>query len=376
MTFLFLSWRDIRSPKSGGAEVHTHGLMKCFLREGCRIVHFAPIYEHLPAQEEIDGITYIRQGGVFSVIGKARKYYHKHKNEIDYVVDQCNTHRFFTRFWVPQRKRIFYIHQLTREIWDINMRFPLSWIGKYSETFMLRLQRNDKTIALSESTKKDLLEIGFDSNNVSIIPIAVDDSIIGVPMTSGEEKEQRAFAYVGRYSKYKGIDSAIEALGIVREKYGNVKLHIIGKRDDEVVCTVIVPMAEKYGFSYGEDDDYDVVLHGFVSEKDKYQWMQKCQALLFPSQREGWGIIVTEAAALGTPSIVFDNPGCKDAVNYGKAGYLCKENTPEELARLMLDCIQNEVEYRKKRQAAYDFAQRFSWKENQKIVKAFLESLA
>lgn len=137
MIFLFLSWRDIRFPKSGGAEVHTHGLMKCFLREGCRIVHFAPIYEHLPAQEEIDGITCIKQKGIFSVIGRAKKYYQNFKKEIDSVVDQCNTHRFFTRFWVPRNKRNFYIHQLIREIWNFNMKFPLSLIGKHTETSML-----------------------------------------------------------------------------------------------------------------------------------------------------------------------------------------------------------------------------------------------
>lgn len=42
----------------------------------------------------------------------------------------------------------------------------------------------------------------------------------------------------------------------------------------------------------------------------------------------------------------------------------------------MIKCIQDDAEYMKKRQSAYDFAQGFSWKENQTIIKAFLESLA
>ncbi len=375
-TFLFLSWRDIRSPKSGGAEVHTHGLMRCFLQEGCRVIHFAPVYESLPTEEEIDGITYLRQGGIASVIKKARKYYHQHKNEIDYVVDQCNTHRFFTRFWVPQKKRIFYIHQLTKEIWDINMKFPLSWIGKHTENAMLRLQRFDWTITVSESTRDDLLKVGFQKERIVIVPNAANEEILGLPLPPVSLKLPHTFLYAGRYSKYKGIDAAIKALGMVKAYCGKVKLHILGKKDEDVIRDMIAPLAQEYGFSYGVSEDCDVVLHGFVSGEEKYQWMRDSYALLFPSLREGWGIIVTEAAALGTPSIVYDSPGCRDAVNYGKAGYLCKENTSEELARLMLNCMQNEAEYSEKRQSAYDFAQRFSWKENQKIVKAFLESLA
>ena len=88
-------------------------------------------------------------------------YYKKNRKNIDFVVDQCNTHRFFTPFWVKRKKENFYIHQLTREIWDINLNPPISTIGKLMETPLLWIYRKDYTITVSNSTKKDLLEIGF-----------------------------------------------------------------------------------------------------------------------------------------------------------------------------------------------------------------------
>lgn len=139
-----------------------------------------------------------------------------------------------------------------------------------------------------------------------------------------------------------------------------------------VVKEVIEPFSKKYGFTFGKEADNDIVLCGFVSEEDKYSIMKNSLALLFPSIREGWGLIVTEAAAMGTPSIVYDNPGCRDAVNYGKAGYMCSQNTPENLAEQMIICIENKKEYEEKRKAAYDYAQRFSWKNNTKIIDDIL----
>ena len=72
-------------------------------------------------------------------------------------------------------------------------------------------------------------------------------------------------------------------------------------------------------------------------------------------------MIVTEAAAVGTPSIVFNTTGCCDAVNYGEAGYLCLSNTVEELYNKMLMCVENKDEYEQMRKRAYEFSNKFNW---------------
>ena len=367
-TILALSWRDIRSPKSGGAEVHTYNLMKCLKEQNYKFISFAPHYDGVPDNEVDENITYIRKGNIITVIFHAFCYYRKNRKTIDYVINQCNTHNFFTRLWVPKRKRIFYIHQLTREIWDINAGFPLNIIGKTLENFSLRLNRHDYTITVSESTKQELVELGFDPNKIYLAYNAVNPEIIK-DKVDDNKISNRDFIYVGRYSKYKGIDAAIEALGMVHKKYPDAKLRIVGKEDQAFIDEIIAPISQKYNLTIGNNDNCDIIICGFVLEEEKLRLMEKSKALLFPSIREGWGIIVSEAAARGTPSIVYNSPGARDAVNFGKAGYMCDSNNPSDLAKLMLDTIENVNRYTDIQHKALAYVKRFSWNHNRDEIE-------
>lgn len=170
---LLLSWRDIRSPKSGGAEIFTHEMLKRSQQGRFQFIHFSPQFEGMPEHEVIDGITYIRKGNIYSVIYYAMRYYRRHRGKIDYVINQANTHQFFTRFWVEASKRIFFIHQLTREIWFENAKFPLNVIGFHMEPLMLKLARKDRTLTVSPSTRYDLLKLGFHPDRVHLLPEAL-----------------------------------------------------------------------------------------------------------------------------------------------------------------------------------------------------------
>lgn len=367
-TILALSWRDIRSPKSGGAEVHTYNLMKCLKEQNYNFISFAPHYDGVSDNEVDENITYIRKGNIITVIFHAFCYYRKNRKTIDYVINQCNTHNFFTRLWVPKKKRIFYIHQLTREIWDINAGFPLNIIGKTLENFSLRLNRHDYTITVSESTKQELVELGFDTDKIYLAYNAVDPEIIK-DKVDDNKVSNRDFIYVGRYSKYKGIDASIEALGMVHEKYPDAKLRIVGKEDQAFIDEIIAPISQKYNLTIGNNDNCDIIICGFVSEDEKLRLMEKSKALLFPSIREGWGIIVSEAAARGTPSIVYNSPGARDAVAFGNAGYMCDSNNPSDLAKLMLDTIENANRYTDIQHKALAYVKRFSWNHNRDEIE-------
>jgi len=371
-TILFLSWRDIRAPKMGGAEIFTHEMMKRSDLTRFRIIHFSPLFEGGVEEEEIDGITYLRRGGVLSVISEARKYYRSHRQEIDYVVDQCNTHRFFTPFWVEREKRIFFIHQLTREIWFRHMSFPASLAGYLTESPLLRLSRRDYTITVSPSTKEDLLKLGFRKDRVFIIPEGID-------FTHWTQKDflpkepSPTFIYVGRYAKYKGIDATIEAFGILKREYPDARLLVLGKKNPSYLDRQLAPLCRKYSLDFESGKDVD--FKGFVSEDEKLKLMSRSHCLVFPSLREGWGLIITEAAAVGTPSIVYDSAGTRDAVDYGKAGYLCRENTVESIHTLMKRVIEQKEEYTLIRKTSHDFSRNFHWENTGKAFTDFMNTL-
>lgn len=119
----------------------------------------------------------------------------------------------------------------------------------------------------------------------------------------------------------------------------------------------------------------DIVSWGYVSEEKKLELLSRSHALLFPSIREGWGIPITEAGCVGTPCIAFDSPGIREAVDYGKAGYLCIENTVKGLAAQMHIAISDKMVYSNKRESAYVYSSQFLWDEAGKEFERFIDFL-
>ena len=70
--------------------------------------------------------------------------------------------------------------------------------------------------------------------------------------------------------------------------------------------------------------------------------------LYFPSYHEGMSNVLLEAAATGRPVITSDIPGCKEAVEDGKTGYLCKGKSVESLYRKMHEFFQLDYQEKEK----------------------------
>lgn len=373
ITILALNWRDLRNPLSGGAEVHAHEMFSRNAQK-YQIIHLAPEFKNCINDEIIDGVRYIRKGTTVTVLFYAMYYYLKNRKVIDIVIDQCNAHRFFTCFYVPRGKRIFYTHQLYRELWYIMAKPPISQIGYLLETPMLKLNRKDKTITVSESTKKGLVDVGFSEKNITIVPNGIN--FTPLPYTELCSKDpDTCFVYAGRYADSKGINLAVEAIGKLKQNGKKAKLKLIGRENENYINNILKPICKKYQLSIGKENFNDIIICGFVSEEEKYHILGTSKALVLPSTREGWGIVIIEAAVMGTPSIVFNSPGCIDAVDFGKAGYLCSENTVDELVKYMTQVIEDGVEYEEKRKSAYNFSVKFNWKDSAKIFSDLIDSI-
>ncbi|WP_410502237.1 glycosyltransferase family 4 protein [Exiguobacterium acetylicum] len=361
---LFLSWRDIKHPKAGGAEVFTHEMLRR-VSDDYDITHLSPAFDGGHDVEYLDGITYIRKGTSLSIVPYAFSYYQSHAATIDLVVDQMNTHHFFTPLYVPQSKRALFIHQLTREIWQINVQPPFSYVGEWTETPRLQLYRTGRALTVSQSTADDLLAVGFSKDNVTILP----EGLSFTPWQEADWKskeEHPTFLYVGRMSAYKGINDALQAFVMLKREYPDARFWVIGKKDEEYIAQQLDPLVP-------EEMRESITYFGFVSEEEKLERMSRATALLFPSKREGWGLTVSEAAAVGTPTIVYDAPGLRDAVQYGMTGYMAKNQTPGALAAEMRACIRDPEEYETIRLAGHRFAQTLHWDHTGQAFRRWLE---
>lgn len=138
---------------------------------------------------------------------------------------------------------------------------------------------------------------------------------------SGDRKIH--FLYLGRIMKEKGIDELFTAMRRLHEEYGDrVVLDIVGFFEDEYKNAV-----EKIV------EDGIAVFHGFQEETRPYYAMADCVVL--PSYHEGMSNVLLEASAIGRPVITSDIPGCREAVEDGKSGYLCEVKNADMLFEKM-----------------------------------------
>lgn len=157
------------------------------------------------------------------------------------------------------------------------------------------------------------------------------------PFTTGE-KEDRVihFLYLGRIMKEKGIDELFSAMRKLHDVYGNkVVLDIVGFFEDEYK-NIIEEMVK----------DGIAVFHGFQEETRPFYAMADC--IVLPSYHEGMSNVLLEASAIGRPVITSDIPGCREAVEDGKSGYLCEVKNAEMLFEKMKLMVDKRVEEREK----------------------------
>jgi glycosyltransferase involved in cell wall biosynthesis len=95
---------------------------------------------------------------------------------------------------------------------------------------------------------------------------------------------------------------ALRAFEIVQRTFPEARLALIGSG----------PEAERLREYAARIEGVDIL--GHVSHAERDEQVAKAHALVATSVREGWGLVVSEAAALGTAAIAYDVPGLRDSI--------------------------------------------------------------
>ena len=89
----------------------------------------------------------------------------------------------------------------------------------------------------------------------------------------------------------------------------------------------------------------DIIHAGF--QKDIRPYLVMMDVFIFPSYREGFGVSIMEASAMGVPVISSDISGCNEIITDGVNGLLIKPRSSEDLKKVM-SFIKKEITIRKK----------------------------
>lgn len=140
----------------------------------------------------------------------------------------------------------------------------------------------------------------------------------------GYEDADFIYGFVGRITRDKGINELLEAFFELKD---DSKLFLIGNVEDENTLDKKLWMKAK--------NHPNVQIHTAVSDIERYFAM--IDVLVLPSYREGFGNVVIEAAAVGTPAIVSNIPGPIDTIDAGKTALTVEVKNADDLKEKMMD---------------------------------------
>ncbi len=350
MNILLLNWRDMKNPLAGGAEVATNEHVKAWMSGGNHVYWVSAKFNGAKDQEDSGNLHVIRKGNFVTIYIWAIFVYYFSGIHFDLVVDQMHGIPFFTPLYV-RVPIIVFIHEIAGEIWDYMYPFPVNIFGRFIEKILLLPYRNKQFMTVSESTKKDLIAAGIPGKNIVICI----NGITNKPLERIPQKEKiPTFLFVSRVVRMKGIEEVIKAFGFITQHIPSSQLWVVGG-GVPAYLEQLSNMAKEYGV------DQKIFFLGRLSESEKLKRMRRAHMLLHASVKEGWGLVVVEAASQATPSIVYNVPGLRDSVKDDVTGVVLRKNTPSAMAEAAVLLLKDKRRYAKFQKACLSFAGSVSW---------------
>jgi glycosyltransferase involved in cell wall biosynthesis len=146
------------------------------------------------------------------------------------------------------------------------------------------------------------------------------------------ESKTDSFLMVARVLVDKGVKEYITAATILKEKYPNVKVTLIGPIDSKNPAGISLQKLN----SLNANDVVDYL----GEKKDVREYLAQCSCFVLPSYREGTPRTNLEAMAMGRPIITTDVPGCRETVEEGINGFFVPPKDAKALADAMIKLVE------------------------------------
>ncbi len=342
-----------------------HEIFSRLARRGHKVDLISSAFPGAPAEEVIDGIHVIRRGGrnLFNFHVRGMYYRLRQSNKYDIVVDDINKIPFLTPTFVKEPLVAIVHHFFGKTIFKETNPLFASYVFS-TERLVPRFYRNIPFVAVSESTRKELIQKGIPESRIEVVSNAVDTSMY-VP--SSARPERQTIGYLGRIKRYKSVDHLIDAFSKVAADFPAAKLVIVGDGDniDELKGQV-----RRLGI------EPRVIFTGKVPDEEKVRLLQQMTFLVNPSAKEGWGLTVIEANACGKPVIAANVPGLKDSVVDNQTGLLYEYGDIGSLSDRMRFLLTDEAALRSFEDAAIRWASKFTWENSADRMESFLQKAA
>ncbi|MFI6560974.1 glycosyltransferase family 4 protein [Streptomyces sp. NPDC050534] len=333
---VFLAHRDLDNPAAGGSELLVDRLAEGLTALG----HQVTLICGGPAA--FRDYRVVSAGGEFGHYLRARSAFARQVGETDLLVEVCNGMPYLAPLW-HRGPTLCLVNHVHSDLWKMRFGGPLlpaARLGRRLEQWALTgAQHRSLLVAVSPSTAHALRGIGVSRDRIRVVHNGVEE-----PGPRADRSPEPLFVAIGRLVEYKRIDLLLRLWERVRPVTGG-RLVIVGDGPERARLEQLAGPGVEFA--------------GHVSEAEKHRLLCAAWLLLHPSAVEGWGLVVTEAAARETPTIAFDVPGLRDSVVDGETGVLAHGESSFAAAWCTLALSGRRREAMGK--AARDRAARYRW---------------
>lgn len=211
------------------------------------------------------------------------------------------------------------------------------------------LKKFEKVIAITDWEIPYLEKLGLNKKNISYSPNGVDESFFH-PFKNIKSNKNLNILYIGRISPIKQIETLIEASSIL-----GIKIQIFGPAEKNYLKS-LTDLIKRLG-SKAEITNKTYNLSTQIKILDGYD------LFVLPSKSEGMPQTLLEAMARGKLVVASDSPATRDLINPGKNGFLYKNGSSRDLAKIISEISNTNLSNLNKMQKeARKTAEKFKWK--------------
>ncbi len=249
---------------------------------------------------------------------------------------------------------------LTRD--DLEQRnYHLFYDRRFDELAMNNLRRADRIIAVSEFTRRTLIEkLGIPESQIRVVLHGLDHDVFKPTEVLDEFRRKfqinpdwQYILYVGSELPRKNLNHLLEAFAIVKNKNPHARLIKIGSPIQDEYFKIFREQIERLNLQN------EIILLDHVSRDDLISFYNLADVFVFPSYYEGFGLPPLEAMACGAPVICSNSTSLPEVV--GDAAILIDPRDvagwSESICRVLGDmALRNYLQAKSKAQAA-----QFTW---------------
>ncbi len=192
----------------------------------------------------------------------------------------------------------------------------------------------NKIIAISSSVYGEIVERGIKPKKIEIVYNGIDLSMYSINKKSHKSINIACVARI--VPKKKGQDTLIRAMGIVKEKYPNVKCYFVGDTDNTDEKIKLNKLVKE------NNVENQIVFMGNLDNIPKF--LETIDIFVMPSRYEGFGLALIEAMASKIPVIASNIDGPKEIIKDNKYGTLFESESVEDLAKKIIKVIESNDE--------------------------------